>query len=91
MSDSKAAPPPRLVLAGNLHDRVADVPAPASAVKLAFSVLNMPDGGWHYVVRIWEHGPHAACTIHPAKERYSSAARAFGAALDFADKRVASL
>jgi hypothetical protein len=26
-------------------------------VKVAFVILNMPGGAWHWVIRLWDQGP----------------------------------
>lgn len=52
-------------------------------MKVAFSILNMPDGSWHWVARIWEHGLGQACTIYKADKPYTST---LGAMTDAAKK-----
>lgn len=44
-----------------------------AAAQVAFSILNMPDGSWHWVMRLWEHGLEKACTIHKATRGHQSA------------------
>jgi hypothetical protein len=56
-----------------------------ATVKVAFSILNMPDRSWHWVARVWEHGLEAPCTIHKADRGYGTAREA----LDAASKRWA--
>lgn len=41
-------------------------------MKVAFSILNMPDGSWHWVARVWEDGLDKTCTIHKADKPYSN-------------------
>lgn len=55
-------------------------------MKVAFSILNMPDGGWHWVARVWKDGVEQACTIYSATTRLASAPRAFAAALELYEK-----
>jgi hypothetical protein len=49
-------------------------------MKVTFTILSQPDGRWHWVMRLWEHGPEKLCTVYSVKETHSSAIDAFGEA-----------
>lgn len=61
-------------------------------MKVAFSILNMPDGSWHWVARVWEHGLEKPCTIHKADKGHASAREALdAAALRYSERERASV
>ena len=50
-------------------------------MKVSFSILNMPDGRWHWVMRLWEHGLDHACTVYAAKATKDTARAALDEAM----------
>jgi hypothetical protein len=57
-------------------------------LKVAITVLNMPDGGWHWTLRTWDKGIEENPSIFAAKQRCANAAAAFGQAWEEATNRA---
>jgi len=61
-------------------------------MKVAFSVLNMPDGSWHWVARVWEAGLEKPFTLYKADKGHASARDALDAAARcYSDRERASV
>ncbi len=51
-------------------------------MKVAFSILNMPGGGWHWVMRLWTQGPDRPFVVVAAKTPHATANAAWGEAIE---------
>ena len=51
-------------------------------MKVAFAILNMPGGTWHWVIRLWTKGPDQPFTVIAAKAACASAESAWREAVN---------